>query len=190
MLPPNQSTTNWPPQIDETLIRGTPYQALHGETLPPEVRRATPTKHQPADGSPRLQPESSRISHKARGKGRPMPVVKRDPPVKPARTLPPNNSYSPFKAPCTIVPKNPSKQPALIRAPDKYNPQIKSVSKFTPLDLPGTILLKKPFQCKQCKKPTSNVRDFIHIRPCLVYLANCRSEPDKGEGGLRTVQSA
>lgn len=169
MFSSNQSTMNWPPQIDETLVQGAPYQVLHGETPPPEARRAMPTKHQPADGLSPLQPESSRVPHRVRGKSRPIPVVKRDPPVKPA-----HNSHSPVKPLRNLVPKNPSEQPALIRAPDKYNPKIKSQIEFacnitpdSPSDLPERILPKKPPQCKQCKQPTSDVRDCTHIRPCL-----------------------
>jgi len=178
MFSSNQATMNWPPKIDESLVRDAPYQVLPGETPPPGVQRATPTKHQPTDGLPHLQPESSRVPHEVRGKSRPIPAVKKDPPTKHARTLSLNKSRSLVKPLRTLVPKTPSEQPVLIRAPDKYNPQpepqIKPQIRFAcnitpdnPPDLPEKALPEKPPQCEQCKQPTSYVREFTRIRPFL-----------------------
>ena len=118
MFPSKQLTTNWPAEVNGTLIRGAPYQVVRGDTPPPEVRRATPTKHQSSKGSPHQQSEPSRVRDKVRGESRPIPVMQRDPSVRP-----PEPSLPPVKPPHTLAPKNPQVEPAHTLAPN--NPPVK-----------------------------------------------------------------
>ena len=222
MFPSNHLTTNWPADVNGTLIQGAPYQVVRGDTPPPEVRRATPTKLQSAKGSPRPQPETSHIQDKASGESRPIPVMQRDPPVeslrtlapknppvKPAHTLAPSNppakrartrlasDNSPVKPVPTSAPDNLPAKPVPTRAPDNLpakpvstltpptkhartlasdnspvkpvptlapdNPPAKPDGALTPSNPPTTILPKRPpGRCKQCTKPTPDVRDYSY----------------------------
>lgn len=176
MLPPNQSTADWPVRVNGTLIRDAPYQVVRDDTPPPEVRGATPTKHQSARGSPYPQPGSSRFQDQVHGESRPVPVAQKDPsvrppefllpPVKPAHTLAPNNSHPPVKALRTLAPKNPAEKPALTPALKKRPARsVRTPATDNPPDLPEKVLPKE-LRCRQCTQPTPDVRDFTHIRLC------------------------
>ena len=133
MFPSKQLTTSWPAEVNGTLIKSAPYQVVRGDTPPPEVQRATPTKLQSAKGSPRPQPETSHVRDKARGESRPIPVIQRDPPVKPLRTLAPRDP--PVKPAHTLAPSNPPAKRARTLASE--NLAVKSVPTPAPDNLPA-----------------------------------------------------
>lgn len=164
MFPSNHLTTNWPADVNGTLIRSAPYQVVRGDTPPPEVRRATPTKLQSVKGSPHPQPETSHVQDKARSENRPTPVIQRDPPVKPLRTLAPKNP-PPVKPAHTLAPNNPPAKRARTLASD--NLAVKSVPTPVPDNLPAkpvsTLTPSNP-PVKPAHTPTPNNPPAKHAR--------------------------
>ena len=183
MFPSNVTTASWPDQVNGTLIRSNLDELPPRDSPSPEERMFAPTK--PARGRPHPRIESSRVPGRVPDQSQSVvPELESCPPVKPLESSHPSDQHlhtiaprpSPVIAPEPIVILAPIPIPAIdFRF---YVPQTAPniASQPTPTvfpNLPVTFVedveeeVKIRLQCKQCSRPISDVRDFVHIHPCL-----------------------